>query len=83
MGCQRTSRAGSGRVALAVAEGRVALAGEEGPVEAAYSGIFHAVTSFNNAGISLYSDNMARFVADPVVVLSVPALRLLIASFSR
>jgi potassium uptake TrkH family protein len=44
---------------------------EEGPIQAAYSGIFHAVTSFNNAGISLYSDNMAQFVGDPVVVLSV------------
>jgi len=44
---------------------------EDGPVDAAYSGIFHAVTSFNNAGISLYPDNLTRFVADPVVVLSV------------
>lgn len=40
---------------------------------AAYSGIFHAVTAFNNAGISLYSDNLSRFVGDPVVVLAVTA----------
>ena len=38
---------------------------------AAYSGVFHAITSFNNAGISLYSNNLERFVGDPVVVLSV------------
>ncbi len=44
---------------------------EDGPIASAYSGIFHAISSFNNAGISLYSDSMARFVGDPVVVLSV------------
>ena len=44
---------------------------EEGPIEAAYSGIFHSIASFNNAGISLYSDSMMRFVGDPVIVLSV------------
>ncbi len=38
---------------------------------AAYSGVFHAITAFNNAGISLYSDNLSRFVGDPVVVLTV------------
>jgi len=41
------------------------------PIEAAYSGIFHSISSFNNAGISLYSDSLERFVGDPVVVLSV------------
>jgi potassium uptake TrkH family protein len=44
---------------------------EDGPIASAYSGIFHSISSFNNAGISLYSDNLARFVGDPVVVLSV------------
>ena len=44
---------------------------EDGPIASAYSGLFHSVASFNNAGISLYSDNMARFVGDPVVVLGV------------
>jgi len=38
---------------------------------AAYSALFHSIASFNNAGISLYSDNLARFVGDPVVVLSI------------
>lgn len=42
---------------------------EEGPAEAAYSAIFHSIASFNNAGLSLYSDNMAQFVSDPIVTL--------------
>ncbi len=44
---------------------------EDGPGEAAYSAVFHAITTFNNAGISLYSDNLTRFMSDPVVVLAV------------
>lgn len=44
---------------------------EDGPVRSAYSGIFHSVAAFNNAGISLYSDNLARFVGDPVVVIGI------------
>lgn len=39
--------------------------------DALYSGIFHGVTAFNNAGISLYSDNLASFVGDPVVVIAI------------
>jgi potassium uptake TrkH family protein len=38
---------------------------------ALYSGVFHAVSAFNNAGLSLYSDNMAGFVDDPFVVVAV------------
>lgn len=44
---------------------------EDGPIASAYSGLFHSVAAFNNAGLSLYSDNMARFVGDPVVVLGI------------
>jgi len=44
---------------------------EDGPVDAAYSGIFHAIATFNNAGISLYPDNLAGFVGDPFVILPV------------
>ncbi|WP_420450825.1 TrkH family potassium uptake protein [Ilumatobacter sp.] len=46
---------------------------EDGPVSSAYSAVFHSVASFNNAGISLYSDNLARFVGDPFVTLPVTA----------
>ena len=31
---------------------------------AVWRGIFHAVTSFNNAGFALWSDNLAQFVTD-------------------
>jgi trk system potassium uptake protein len=44
---------------------------EDGPVASAYSGIFHSIAAFNNAGVSLYSGNMDRFVGDAVVVMSV------------
>ncbi len=46
---------------------------EDGPIASAYSGVFHSVASFNNAGISLYSDNLTGFVSDPVVLLSISA----------
>lgn len=65
---------------MAVVEGTLALvlfvrfwtAGYEDHVgRAAYSAVFHSITAFNNAGVSLYSDNLARFVGDPVVVFGV------------
>jgi potassium uptake TrkH family protein len=46
---------------------------ESGVVEAAYSAVFHAVSGFNNAGISLYSDSLTRFVANPFVVFPISA----------
>ncbi len=36
---------------------------------AAYLGVFHAVSAFNNAGFALYSDNLIGFVDDPVISL--------------
>lgn len=47
---------------------------------AAYSGVFHAITAFNNAGISLYNDNLGRFVGDPIVVIAV-TLAIIIGGF--
>jgi trk system potassium uptake protein TrkH len=41
--------------------------------EAAYSAVFHGVSAFNNAGISLYSDSLTRFVSDPLVVFPITA----------
>lgn len=38
---------------------------------AAYSGIFHAVSAFNNAGISLYPDSLARYATVSLVVFPV------------
>lgn len=39
--------------------------------EAFFLGLFHAVSAFNNAGFSLFSNNLAGYVADPVVNLTV------------
>ena len=41
--------------------------------EAAWLAVFHAVSSFNNAGFALFSDNMMSFVDDPVVSLTLCA----------
>ena len=41
--------------------------------EATYSGVFHAVSAFNNAGFSIYSDSLMRFVGDPWISLPVAA----------
>jgi trk system potassium uptake protein TrkH len=40
---------------------------------AAYLGVFHAISAFNNAGFALYSDNLIGFVTDAVFVLTVSA----------
>lgn len=36
-----------------------------------WQGVFHAVSAFNNAGFSLYSDNLVGFAADPWVLVPV------------
>ncbi|WP_332709022.1 potassium transporter TrkG, partial [Lysobacter sp. D1-1-M9] len=38
---------------------------------AVWNGAFHAVSAFNNAGFSTYSDSLAGFATDPVVLLPV------------
>jgi trk system potassium uptake protein len=38
-----------------------------GIIRAAYYGVFHSVSAFNNAGFALFSDNMTRFRGDWVV----------------
>lgn len=40
---------------------------------AIWNGLFHAISAFNNAGFSTYSDNVMRFVADPVVIVAITA----------
>ena len=37
--------------------------------EALYSGLFHSVSAFTNAGLSLYDDSMMRFSGDPFILL--------------
>ncbi|MBC7725614.1 MAG: TrkH family potassium uptake protein [Burkholderiaceae bacterium] len=40
---------------------------------ALWLGIFHAVSSFNNAGFSLFSDNLVGFETDPFICLPIAA----------
>ncbi|GAA1579457.1 potassium transporter TrkG [Kribbella sancticallisti] len=39
--------------------------------EAVYDGVFHAISAFNNAGFSVYSDSLMGFVSDPWITLTV------------
>lgn len=48
--------------------------GEFGLPRAAYYGLFHAVSAFNNAGFALFSDNMMRFRGDWIVNLVMTSL---------
>lgn len=41
--------------------------------EAAWHGVFHGVSAFNNAGFALFSDNLMGFVGDPFVLLPISA----------
>lgn len=52
-------------VAAAVLAGRFMIAHGESPGQALWSGVFHAVSAFNNAGFSLYADSLMRCVTDP------------------
>ena len=47
---------------------------EHGPGKAVYLAVFHAVSAFNNAGFSLYSDSLSGYRADPVINLVVMGL---------
>jgi trk system potassium uptake protein TrkH len=40
---------------------------------AAYFGVFHAISSFNNAGFGLNADNLMGYVADPWISLTICA----------
>ncbi|AFR11160.1 potassium transporter TrkG [Nocardiopsis alba] len=50
---------------------RMWLAYDMDPLQAAYSALFHAVSSFNNAGLSLYDDSMTRFSGDAFILLPI------------
>jgi trk system potassium uptake protein TrkH len=41
------------------------------PGRAAWEGVFHSVSSFNNAGFALYTDNLIGFVGDPWICVPV------------
>jgi Trk-type K+ transport system membrane component len=39
--------------------------------QAIWHGVFHAVSAFNNAGLSTYSDSLVRFAADPLILVPI------------
>jgi potassium uptake TrkH family protein len=67
----RLTLAIEGAVAIVLTLRLWASGAESQPLRALYSGVFHAVAAFNNAGVSLYGDNLTRFVSDWVVILTV------------
>lgn len=50
---------------------RFAVGYDEPFPRAAYSGLFHAVSAFNNAGFGLYRDSLVRYVTDPWITITV------------
>ncbi|MEX1105538.1 MAG: potassium transporter TrkG [Ilumatobacteraceae bacterium] len=50
------------------------LGHDQGWADAAWGGVFHSVTAFNNAGFGLRSDNLVTFVDDPFVNIVVMVL---------
>lgn len=52
---------------------RMMVGYDAGLGHAVWSGVFHSVSAFNNAGFSIYSDSLIRFVADPWVCLPICA----------
>jgi trk system potassium uptake protein TrkH len=55
----------------AVLTGRFWLAYDQNPATALWHGVFHAVSSFNNAGFALYSDNLVGFAEDPWIIVPI------------
>ena len=43
------------------------------PGRAAYLGVFHSVSAFNNAGFALWPDSLVRFATDPWICLPIAA----------
>jgi len=48
---------------------RLWLGGYESVTRSLYSGLFHSISAFNNAGISLYSDSLEQFHGDPYLLI--------------
>jgi Trk-type K+ transport system membrane component len=58
-------------VAAVIIGGRLWLGYDYSLGSAAYRGVFHAVSAFNNAGFALWSDNLVGFVTDGWISLTV------------
>ncbi len=46
-------------------------------LDAAYYGVFHAVSAFCNAGFALFNDSLSQFTDDPVVNITITSLIIL------
>ncbi|TVL88619.1 TrkH family potassium uptake protein [Streptomyces sp. SAJ15] len=46
---------------------------DRAPWDAAYQGLFHSVSAFNNAGFGLHVDNLSQYRQDPWVTLPIAA----------
>jgi trk system potassium uptake protein len=58
-------------IAAAVLTLRLWIGGGRSATSALWEGGFHAISAFNNAGFSLYSDSLAGFASDGWIVLTV------------
>ncbi|MGY2066427.1 TrkH family potassium uptake protein [Blastococcus sp. SYSU DS0619] len=58
-------------VVAVVLAARFALGYDEPLPYAVYSGVFHAISAFNNAGFSLNADSLIGYVTDPWVTLPI------------
>lgn len=50
---------------------------DHGWVDGMWHALFHAVSAFNNAGFSTFSNSLMDYAADPIVTLTVPTLFIL------
>jgi potassium uptake TrkH family protein len=57
----------------AVLTARFWIAYDQNPATALWHGTFHAVSAFNNAGFSLYSNNLIGFAEDPWIIIPICA----------
>lgn len=57
--------------ALATAALMVVFVPQFGWSEGFWQALFHAISAFNNAGFSLFSDSLTQYVADPIVNITI------------
>ncbi|MEC9053264.1 MAG: potassium transporter TrkG, partial [Actinomycetota bacterium] len=72
LGVARTSLVVEVAVAVVLAL-RFWAAYDVSPGRAAYLGVFHSVSAFNNAGFALWPDSLVRFATDPWICLPIAA----------
>ena len=58
-------------VVAAFLAGRFYLHYDEPLGDAAYLGVFHAISAYNNAGFALYEDSLMSFAGDPWIVVPI------------